>query len=226
MSTLGITALDVGVGVVVLISALLAFGRGFIHEIMSVGAIVGAIVAVIFGFPLLKPLAQDLISSKLIANVATGAVIFVVALVLLSILTRNLVDRVRGSALNAVDRSLGFAFGLARGALLVCLAYIPVQWAWPAADRPGWLTDARMLPLIQDGADYLRSLVPADVAAPVARTAPSQDEDARKSLETEQRVREIMKPEAKGASAEKSQKPEGYSADERRQMDHLIEKVR
>ena len=122
MAELPFTFLDIAIGIVLLVSGLLAFVRGFVHEVLAVGAWVGAIFIAVFGFPYLRPYARDLIPHELAADVAAGAAIFVVALVVLSLLTRALSDRVKDSALNALDRSLGFVFGLLRGAVLVCLA--------------------------------------------------------------------------------------------------------
>ena len=122
MAELPFTFLDIAIGVVLLISGLLAFVRGFVHEVLAVGAWIGAIVVAVFGFPYHRPYARDLIPHELVADAAAGAAIFVVALVVLSLLTRALSDRVKDSALNALDRSLGFVFGLLRGAVLVCLA--------------------------------------------------------------------------------------------------------
>ena len=43
---------------------------------------------------------------------------------MLTILTGYVARLVRSSALSPIDRTLGFIFGLARGAFLVCLAYL------------------------------------------------------------------------------------------------------
>jgi len=221
MADLPFTFLDIAIGVVLLVSGLLAFVRGFVQEVLSVGAWVGAIVVAVFGFPYLRPYARDLIPHELAADVAAGAAIFVVALVVLSLLTRALSDRVKDSALNALDRSLGFVFGLLRGAVLVCLAYIAIEWLMVPSQQPSWLRDARAMPLIEWGADQLKSLVPSETKDAGTDAADDARDRARKVLETERLLRDIMTPEPKGPATDAERG--GYDAKERREMERLLE---
>ena len=128
MDNLPIHIVDLGVAVVLLVSAFFAFARGFVHEILSVIGWVGAIFAAIYGLPYVKPHARDLIEMELIADVAAGAFVFLITLLVLSLLTGAIARRVKDSSLNALDRALGFLFGLARGAVLVSLVFIAAEW--------------------------------------------------------------------------------------------------
>ncbi len=67
----------------------------------------------------------------IVADFGTGIVIFVLSLVILSLMSRRISKKVKESPLNAVDRSLGFLFGLLRGALIVCIAYIGLGMFYP-----------------------------------------------------------------------------------------------
>ena len=224
MAELPFTVLDIAIGVVLLLSGALAFVRGFVQEVLAVGAWIGAIAAAVFGFPFARPFARDLIAHELAADAAAGVAIFVVALVVLSLLTRALSDRVKDSALNALDRSLGFVFGLLRGAVLVCLAYIAVAWLVVPEKQPSWLRDARAMPLIEWGADQLRSLVPSEAKKAGGDAADDARDQARKVLETERLLRDIMSPEPKGPSTDAERG--GYDSKERREMERLIESGR
>lgn len=217
------TVFDLVVLGVLAISALLAFLRGFVHEVLAVVAWVGAIFAVFYGLPYVRPYAQDLIATPLIADIAAGAFIFVVALVVLSLLTRLLTDRVKGSALNALDRSLGFVFGLVRGAVLVCLAYIALQWIMPAGREPGWLAHARTLPLVASGADALRSLVPSETREQTSESADAARDRAREALETHQMMRDILNPQPKGPPVGSEPPAEGYGDRERKDLERLLQ---
>lgn len=220
MPDLPVTAADGIVLVVLLLSGLLAFARGLVHEVLSVGAWVGAVVAVVFGLPLVRPAARALITEPLLADVAGGAVLFILTLIVLSLVTRAVARGVKGSQLNAVDRSLGFLFGLARGALIVCLAYIAVGWLLAPADQPVWLRGAKSLPLIEAGAGWLKGLVPApakqDAAADTAR------EHMRKVLERERMVRDIIAPEPRAPADGQARVDKGYSDRERREVERLL----
>jgi membrane protein required for colicin V production len=224
MAELPFTFLDIAIGVVLLISGGLAFIRGFVQEVLAVGAWVGAIAAAVFGFPYAQPYARDLIPHELGADVAAGAAVFVVSLVVLSLLTRTLSDRVKDSALNALDRSLGFLFGLLRGAVLVCLAYIAVEWLVVPAQQPSWLRDARAMPIVEWGADQLKSLVPSEAKNAGADAADDARDQTRKVLETERLLRDIMSPEPKGPSTDAERS--GYDSKERREMERLLESGR
>lgn len=219
-----LTIADLAIIAVLMISAVLAFARGFVHELLSMLAWLGATVAVIFGLPYARPIAQHFISLPLLADAAAGGIIFVIALLVLSLLTRAVSHRVQGSALNAVDRSLGFLFGLLRGAVLVCLAYIPLAWLLAPSEQPEWIRDARARPLVEQGAAMIQSLF--EWQAPPQRALDTSRERARKALETEQMVRDIMSPGPKTPQAPGQPQPKGYSEGERRDLERLIDSDR
>ena len=219
------TIADLVIVGVLLVSAVLAFARGFVHEVLSMAAWLGAAIAVVFGLPYARPIAGRFISLPLLADVAAGGVIFIVALLALSLLTRAISRRVQGSALNAVDRSLGFLFGLLRGAALVCLAYIPVAWLLAPSEQPAWIRDARARPLIEQGAGVIQSLFDAERGSLPQALDPSR-ERARKALETERMVRDIMSPDPKSPQPVGKPEPKGYSQGERRDLERLIDSDR
>ncbi|MEZ7845576.1 MAG: CvpA family protein, partial [Rhodospirillales bacterium] len=61
INDLPINVFDAGVILILLISAFLAYMRGFVHEVLSFGGWVGAIFVTLYGFPYAKPYARDLI---------------------------------------------------------------------------------------------------------------------------------------------------------------------
>ncbi|MEQ8196273.1 MAG: CvpA family protein [Rhodospirillales bacterium] len=211
---------DLAVLFIVLLSALLAFARGFVHEVLSIAGWVGAIFATIYGFPYVKPFARDLISWKFVADIAAGTVIFIVSLIVLSIITRAAAKQVRGSALNALDRALGFLFGILRGAVVVCLIYIGIEMIWSPKEQPNWLRGAKSITAVEYGAALLKLLVPKETVQKSTEAAKDTADKARKMLETQRVLREMIAPEPKSAP---KNAPEGYKAKERRDMNRLIE---
>lgn len=226
MGDLPITLADVIVVLVLAISALLAFARGFVHEVLAVGGWVGAILATIYGLPLVRPYARTLIDDPTIADVAAGLVLFLISLIVLSVLTGALSNRVRASQLSAVDRSLGFVFGLARGAVLLAIVYLAVDWLLPQARQPDWLREARSTPLLQAGADALKSVIPATHVESGEAAAEDAADGARKALETHRMLREMMTPEPKAPAADETPAQGGYSEQERRDFERLLESSR
>ena len=224
MDSLPINGADLAVAIVLLISAVLAYFRGFVHEILALMAWVGATLATIYALPYLQPLARglldpepgllyELVPLESVVDFATGVVVFVVTLVIMSAFSRAVSKRIRQSTMNLLDRSLGFLFGILRGALLVALAYIPMEWVWPPPDQPAWLDQARTRPLVVAGADLLKSLVSAEAAEEAAGTA-GDVKDATDFL------RDLMAPLPKGPE---QSSPGGYGAKERRLLENLIE---
>lgn len=126
----GFTIIDGVVAVVIVLSALLAYSRGIVRESM---AILGWIAAAVFGFmfgPQLRPLMTEI---PVIGEFMTGscelsviggfAAVFTIALVIMSFFTPLFSTLVQRSALGGLDQALGFLFGVARGILLVAVAF-------------------------------------------------------------------------------------------------------
>lgn len=223
MDNLPVNITDIAVIVVVLISAFLAYVRGFVHEVLSVAGWIGAGFITIFAFPIVQPYARDLIAIELAADLAAGITVFIASLATLSILTKMISNRVQNSALNALDRSLGFLFGVARGAVLVCLVYIAIEWMLPAADQPDWIRDARTMPLIENGSDWLRTLIPEEAGA--TNVADSITEQTNKLMESQLKesqkmIEGLIDPEPKGGTIDTL---EGYGEKIRSEMERLID---
>ena len=150
---------DLVVLAIIIVSALFAFIRGFVREVLSVAAWVIAILAAIFGFPFLRPYVGRYIGIAPVADAATAVSIFLAALVVASIISHLLSRNVQTSSFRALDRSLGLLFGAARGALVVCALFLLVRWFFAPDSPPVWIVEARSLPLVSSGAELLQNLV-------------------------------------------------------------------
>lgn len=221
MENLPISITDIAVGVVLLLSGLLALSRGFVHEVLSIGSWVGAAFAALYGFPYVRPYARDLIATEFIADIVAGAGTFIIALIILTIVTKLIAETVQGSALNPLDRSLGFVFGLLRGVIIVCLLYGAIEWMLPADKQPTWMRDAKSMPLIEQGTDFLISLVPSDAAEKIANEAEAQRDKANNAIELQKTFEKILTPEAKKDKTSLPI-PQGYDQQERKDLDRLI----
>lgn len=126
----GFTIIDFGVIVIIAISALLAFSRGIVREGMAIaGWIAAAILAFIFADtaqPLVRqiPYLGDILGDSCeLLILASFAVIFAIALLIVSIFTPLLSSLVQKSILSGLDKNLGFIFGICRGLVLVIAAF-------------------------------------------------------------------------------------------------------
>ena len=66
------------------------------------------------------------------------------------------------SRIGALDRTLGFLFGLARGLLIVVVAFLFFTWLVPDKQRPDWVTGAKSRVVLQGTGDWLMALLPDD----------------------------------------------------------------
>ena len=127
----GFTIIDGLVAVIILISAILAYSRGFVREAMAIlGWIAAAVLAFIFA-PQVEPLVREipyvgdyLQDSCELSIIAAFAAVFAVALVVVSVFTPLFSSIVQRSAVGGIDQGLGFFFGVLRGLLLVAVALV------------------------------------------------------------------------------------------------------
>jgi len=190
--------------------------RGLVKEVLAVGAWVGAALATLYGFTFANTYIQQVISVQLFANIVTGLGIFIITLVVLNLISHAISKGVKGSALSALDRALGFVFGLARGAVLICLLYLGASWIWTVEELPEFIFQARSLPVVQSGAEFLLALAPQQ----------PQEEDASaagtgKSSESTLRALTQPQPNANGDATDNTQP--AYGNRERKEMQRLIE---
>lgn len=202
-----LTVADIVIIAVILVSAVLAFLRGFVHEALSLAGWVAAVFSTFYGFNLLRPYMGALIGAGMVADGLTAVAIFVAALIVFSILARLISARVRDSALSGADRLLGAVFGTARGLLVVALAYLAVSWIWPVTEQPGWVRNARARPVLEATVEALRWLAP-EQSAEIRAVAPG----AKSGNAT---ARPAAPPQEKG-----------YNLEERRQLDRILEGIR
>ena len=163
MEQQAVNLVDLGVAAIVLVSAIFAFYRGFVRELLSIAGWVGAAVVAVYFFDDLRPYVEPYLPTDWMVAAATGAALFLGALIVFSLVIHFVVVTVKDSPLNALDRSLGFLFGVARGVVVMALAYMVAEMVVFKDDeqpRPEWLTEARSLPLINYAAGMIVALIP------------------------------------------------------------------
>jgi len=157
-----ITLLDVLLLIVMLISGLLAMIRGFMREILSIAAWIIAALVTLYAFPRALPLAKEYFSSTLVATGVAVAVLFLVTLLVVSVITVRISDLVLDSRIGALDRTLGFLFGLGRGLIIVVVAFLFFAWLVPERSQPNWVRSAKSKVVLQSTGRWLESLLPED----------------------------------------------------------------
>ena len=155
------TWVDLVILAVLLISGLLAFLRGFVREVLGIGAWIGAALAGAWGLPFLREPLHRWVGPAWV-DLVGFVIVFLVALIVLMIIARVVGGVVRGSPLGGVDRTLGLLFGLARGAALVIVAYIVAGMVVPIDQWPTPVREARALSPAYAGASWAVHQLPQD----------------------------------------------------------------
>jgi membrane protein required for colicin V production len=180
-----VTILDMIVIGVVLISALLAALRGFTREVLAIGSwAVAAVVAYMF-YPQAIPLVQQYVSSnKSIAMPVAAGGIFLLTLLVAYFLTAKLSDMILDSRIGALDRTLGFIFGAARGLLLAVVGFLFFNWLVSNQQQPTWVKDAKLKPLLESSGATLLGLLPEDPEKAILQRVRPKPADGETPRET------------------------------------------
>jgi membrane protein required for colicin V production len=157
-----ITLLDILLLVVMLISGLLAMIRGFMREILSIGAWIIAALVTLYGYSRVLPIAQGYFASNTVAAAVTIASIFLLTLLIVSVITVRISDMILDSRVGALDRTLGFLFGLGRGLIIVVVAFLFFAWLVPDRSQPEWVRGAKSKVVLQSTGQWLISMLPDD----------------------------------------------------------------
>lgn len=201
----GATIADIIVIGIIVLSGLFALARGLVKEVLSIASWGGAVLVTLFGFIPLRHVAHGIIDWQLGADLTTGAALFLSSLFILSYLSHFVAKLVQGSAIGALDRTLGFVFGLARGILIVIVLFMALSWAIGPSDQPGWFRNARTAPFLAVGARVLLAIVPEEMRGNFPRVVEPRPQH-NQTAPTATKPRE-----------------EGYDPAERRDMQRLIE---
>ena len=160
-----ITLLDIILLLVMLISGLLAMVRGFMREVLSIIAWVLAAGAGLYAALKLSAPAKayfnNLPDSVVVAGTALAA--FLLTLIIVSVVTVRISDMVLDSRVGALDRTLGFLFGLARGLFIVVVAFVFFSWLVPDKSQPNWIRSAKSLVVLKATGERLQGLFPDDM---------------------------------------------------------------
>ena len=225
-----LTIVDLIVLGILMISAMIAWHRGFMKEVLTVSAWMVAALAAVFFWPATKPFARSLVEPTILADILALAGVFFMLLIPTSFISFRLSEMVRESRAGPLDRSLGFVFGAARGLLVVGLGYLVYSSLAPGKTQPEWVREARLLPIVKGTSDLILSF-----------GGKKKDKDTDKEAVTDDPVVETPaeKPKLADSGAKPAQKKpvekadtdnkegggdkgKAYGAGDRRALDQLV----
>ena len=147
---------------IVALSALFAYFRGVIRELVALAAWIGGLVFAVAFTPTLAEALPDVMGEPAVRYVIAFALIVIAALVLGALIAWPLSGIVHAVGLGFVDRFVGSLFGLARGVVLM-LAFVFVAGLTPLP-RTAWWQHAALVPPLVAGVYALRPHLPAAIA--------------------------------------------------------------
>jgi membrane protein required for colicin V production len=219
--------LDIGVIALIGLSAVFAFARGFVREALSIVAWVGAGFITLYGFNAVYAMVDPMVHNPLLSQLIAGFGLFVVSLVALTIITGIIARSVRSSALSPIDRTLGFVFGLLRGAFIVSLAYLLLDVSVQKNDRPVWLREAKSEPYLQQGADLLRGFLPESLRIKTAAAAEDAIPKINPADEALKAMKAYVTPTAPSVSPPDQPPPApSYKPSDQKNLDRIINNQR
>lgn len=246
---------DIIVGVILIGSAIISFLRGFIREILTIFGIVGGVIAAYIGGPLLIPQMSswlgvkagqevprlfDVVPYDLLAQILSYACVFLSFAIVLSIISHLLSEGASKIGLGALDRTLGVAFGLARGLLVLGVLYLPLLSFTGEETRQKWFEGSKTHVYVESTALWIGQLIPKEASEKLAETAKKAEEanDARKKLQDlgmipggqpqEAPAGQEQTKDLQGQNPPPTNKPgnnSGYSTEFRQKMNELVDTI-
>lgn len=152
--------LDVVFLIITGVSALVGIARGMTKELLSLAGWILAAVAVFYMTPLLDPVMQKYIASKVLASVVSGMIILIVFCVVWILTVDKIASVIRSSKLSALDRVLGFAFGMVRGIIIVILIAMMLTTLIPEESKKGVFAESKYFNEASECAEPLMAMIP------------------------------------------------------------------
>lgn len=163
-----LTLFDGLVFAVVLMSALMAFSRGFMRELATLAALFIASIATYFVHIFFRDQLAALLPEGIFdfsADLLIIAVVFLVVYILVRMVTGRFTKLIQGDdGINMIDRLSGMVFGVIRGlALPFIFAWLAINFI-PADVLPGFISKSATYPYFERSASAFNASLP-DFAA-------------------------------------------------------------
>ena len=139
---------DIIILVLILISALFAFFRGFSLELLSISVwIISFFGSYTYGNNLIN-FFNKIINNILISTAISYVVVFTIIFVIFSFLTRKFSVFIKDSYVGLIDKSLGFIFGILRGYVIVGLCFFLFDYFYNGK-RLEFIDNSKIIPVIR-----------------------------------------------------------------------------
>ncbi len=232
--------IDIVVGAVVLISAIISFLRGLIRELLTIIGVVGGFFAALFFGPKLSPLFQDwfgivegeeigklfdIVPMNIVADVCAYASVFIVVVIILSLISYFSANAVKATGMGPIDRTLGVIFGILRAVVLLGLLYLPFHLLMSEESKAKYFSGSETQPLIEKVSQSLTRFLPSsddmdEMKERVGRATGGSikgklfENDILYNKDAPKNVGSVLKP--------KEPEEAGYNQEGREELEHIM----
>ena len=213
--------LDVVFLIITGISALVGIARGMTKEMLSLAGWVLAAAAVFYLVPLVDPMTQKYIASKVLASVVSGMLILILFCIIWILTVDKIASLVRSSKLSALDRILGFIFGMARGIVIVILIAMMITTLIPEESKKGVFAESKYFKEASACAEPLVAMIPQSWIDQFKAKGESlgfmsdEEKKAKEEAKEAEKDGENAKTDDKDASAKKAEDTEDVKSEEK-----------
>ena len=152
-------AFDIIVLLIVGVTAISGFMRGFVQEVLALVAWILAVLAIYYFHGALSAGLAPHMPSETGAKVLAFALLLLVPYMAMKLIARSAGGAARNSVLGPIDRVLGFGFGAIKGLIIVVIGFsvlvLGYDTVWGPGGRPEWISLSRSYPFVNAASDEL-----------------------------------------------------------------------
>lgn len=231
--------IDIVVGAVVLISAMISFLRGFIREALTIaGVVAGGFAAVFFGSSLSPVFGKwlgvdkdaeeieklfDIVPMNIVADVCAYAAIFIFVVIIVSVISHFTASTAKAMGLGPIDRTLGVIFGIVRAVLLLSLLYLPFHKLMSEESKTEYFGDSKTHYYIAKTSNYIAQFLPSSDKVKEQSNDVVKDGIKEKLLENDF-LKDENDPSLKRKIEPEKKTETGYKEKERDELEDLFKK--
>jgi membrane protein required for colicin V production len=160
-------AIDYVFLVVLLLSTLFGFARGFIRELFTIGNVFIASATTYFLYPYSYKFFGDYVTDENIIKICSIFVVFIISWIVIIIINSFIIDLLGKSKGSFFDRLLGTAFGLLRGALMIVSFYLSIVIFYDAKaedqNLPDWMRKAKTHNFVRMQSEWVLDFMPESI---------------------------------------------------------------
>ena len=162
-------AFDIVVLLIVAVTAIAGFFRGFVQEVLALVAWILAILAIYYFHTRVTLGLMNFLDNQTAAAILAFALLLLVPYAVVKFASKWVGGTTRNSVLGPIDRLLGFGFGAIKGFIVVVLGFsvlvLGYDTVWGPLGRPDWISLSRSYPFVNAASNELVELIAARHAA-------------------------------------------------------------